>query len=124
MSYDDVRNEDAFGSRRVEHPPSRFAEYDVDARRRLVTVKFGKKMTVGDIERYARLLRSNPSFQPDYSETVDLTQVEELDLQADEFLRLADEIDPFAPQAKRAFAVRTSTQKHGHAQGSADTEKY
>ena len=112
MSYDDVRNEAAFGSLRVVHPLSRFAEYVVDVARRLVTVKFGKKMTVEDIERYARLLRSNPSFQPDYSEIVDLTQVEELNLQADEFLRLADEIDPFAPQAKRAFVIRTSTQKH------------
>jgi hypothetical protein len=31
---------------------------------------------------------------------VDLTEVEELDLQADEFLKLADEIDPFSPDAK------------------------
>ena len=40
-----------------------------------------------------------------------LTQVEELDLQADEFLRLADEINPCAPEAKPACVVRNSTQR-------------
>ena len=79
---------------------------------RLVTVKFGKKLTFGEIERYAKRLQLNPSFQPVYSEIVDLTEVEELDLQADEFLKLADKTDPFSPVAKRAFVVRTSTQNH------------
>ncbi len=90
----------------------RSAEYLVDAERRMVTVKFRGKLTVGDIERYSKLLQANPTFQADYSEVVDLTQVEELDLNADEFLRLADEIDPFSPGAKRAFVVRTSVQNH------------
>jgi hypothetical protein len=39
-------------------------------------------------------------FPSNYSEIVDLTKVEELDLEADEFLKLADEIDPFSPDAK------------------------
>jgi hypothetical protein len=88
------------------------AEYVVDEKNRQVVVKFGRKLTVGDIERYAKLLRLNPSFRPDYSEIVDLTAVEEIDLQAEEFLRLADEIDPFLPEARRAFVVKSSTQKH------------
>jgi hypothetical protein len=33
-------------------------------------------------------------------------------LQADEFLALADEIDPFSYEAKRVFVVRTSVQNH------------
>ncbi len=84
----------------------------LNTEKKLVVVKFGKTLTAGDIERYAKLLQSNPSFQPNYSEIVDLTQVEELDLQADEFLRLADEIDPFSPEANRAFVVRDSVQNH------------
>jgi len=84
----------------------------VDAAKRLVTVKFGKTLTVSDIEQYAKRLRLDPSFRTDYSEVVDLTQVEEVDLQADEFFRLADEIDPFSPAAKRAFVVRNSVQNH------------
>ena len=51
-------------------------------------------------------------FSQSYSEVVDLTDVEELDLQAEDFLKLADQIDPFSPEAKRAFVVRTSTQNH------------
>jgi hypothetical protein len=39
-------------------------------------------------------------------EIVDLTEVEELDLQGDESLKLADE-NPFSADAKRAFAVET-----------------
>jgi hypothetical protein len=43
---------------------------------------------------------------------VDLSQVEEIDLQADEFIRLADQIDPFSTDARRAFVARTSIQNH------------
>ena len=75
-------------------------------------MKFARKVTVADIESYSRLLRSSPEFTPDFAEIVDLTDVEELDLHPDEFIRLADEIDPFGPEAKRAFIVRTAVQKH------------
>jgi hypothetical protein len=88
------------------------ADCVVDPGRRLVTVRFGKRLTFEDIGLYAKSLLANPLFQPDYAEIVDLTGVEELDLQAEEFLKLADQIDPFSPEAKRAFVVRTSTQNH------------
>ncbi len=91
---------------------SPLAEYVLDARRKLVTVKFGTRLTFGDIERYAKLLQLSPQFRPTYSEIVDLTDVEEVDLDANEFLKLADKIDPFSPEAKRAFVVRTSLQSH------------
>jgi len=112
VNHEDVCSGGAFASPRGEPFPREAAECVVDPGRRLVTVKFGKKLTFGDIERYAKRLLLNPSFQPDYSEIIDLTEVEELDLQADEFLKLADKIDPFSPVAKRAFVVRTSTQNH------------
>jgi len=41
-----------------------------------------------------------------------MTEVEELDIKAEEFIRLADEIDPFSVQAKRAFVARDSVQNH------------
>jgi hypothetical protein len=84
----------------------------METERRLVTVRFGKKVTAGDIERYAGWLRTNPSFQPSFSEIVDLSPVEELDLRAAEFMKLADEIDPFSPDAKRAFVARSTNQNH------------
>lgn len=86
--------------------------YNVDAEKKLVVVTFAKKVTVRDIERYANALQSDRSFDPTHSEIVDLTQAEELDLQAAEFLTLADKIDPFACEAKRAFVVRTAVQSH------------
>jgi hypothetical protein len=86
--------------------------YVVDPEKRLVSVKFGRKLTVTDIENYAASLRANPQFDPDFSEIADLSEVEELDLQPDEFIRLADKIDPFSLQAKRAFVARTAVQSH------------
>jgi len=94
----------------IAQPLGKSVEHFVDPARRLVSIKFIAELTVDDIGRYSRLLQSNPSFRPDFSELVDLTQVEGLDLNAGEFLKLADEIDPFSTDAKRAFVVRTSVQ--------------
>ncbi|MFZ0861429.1 MAG: hypothetical protein WB781_16115 [Candidatus Sulfotelmatobacter sp.] len=112
MSHKDVLNEGAFASQWNVQPLSRSAQYTVDTEKRLVAVKFGKKLTVNDIERYAKRLQLNPAFRPDYSEIVDLTEVEEVELQADEFLRLADKIDPFSHDAKRAFVAQNAVQSH------------
>jgi len=112
VSRDEGAPGSAIPGRPGVHHLSLSAEHIVDARRRLVVVRFARKVTVGDFERYANLLRANPSFQPSFSEIADMTEVVELDLQADEFLRLADEIDPFSPEAKRAFIARTSVQNH------------
>jgi hypothetical protein len=87
-------------------------EFFVDPERRLVIVRFGKQLALADIERYASMLRLNSSFRPSFCEIADLTQVEEVHLQADDFLRLADKTDPFSLEAKRAFVARSSIQKH------------
>jgi len=87
-------------------------DYLLDLERRLISVKFRKRVTVRDIEKYAASLRADPRFKPDFSEIVDLSDVAELDLKADEFIRLADEIDPFSLQARRAFVVRDAVQNH------------
>ncbi len=88
------------------------ANYLLDAVRRLVSVKFCKRVTVYSIEKYAASLRADPRFEPGFSEIVDLSEVEELDLKPEEFIRLADEIDPFSREAKRAFVVRNEIQHH------------
>lgn len=84
----------------------------VDAERHLVIVTFGKKLTLQQIQLYAQGLLAHPLFEASFAEIVDLTQVEEVDLQADEFLKLADKVDPFSQQAKRAFVARNSVQNH------------
>ncbi len=89
-----------------------FSEYVLDLQKRLVSVKFRKKVTIREIENYAASLRKNPLFDPDFAEITDMTEVEELDLNAEDFIRLADQIDPFSAQAKRAFVARDSVQKH------------
>ena len=80
--------------------------------KQLVYVRFVGKVGVDAIERYARGLLKNPAFNANFSEVVDLTQVDELDLQAQQFLQLADKIDPFSKESKRAFIVRDTTQDH------------
>jgi len=86
--------------------------YVLDPGKRLVSVKFQRKVTVHDIEKYAASLRADPRFKPEFSEIVDLTEVAEIDLQPDEFIRLADKIDPFSENARRAFVVRDEIQHH------------
>jgi hypothetical protein len=110
LSHKDVLNQDT--SPRSLKLLSQSPWYHVDTEKKLVSVKFGRKLTVRDIEGYVGRLQLYPSFQPVYAEIVDLSEVEDLDLQADEFLKLADKIDPFSPDAKRAFIVRNSVQNH------------
>lgn len=86
--------------------------FEIDTERRMVLAKFGKKITAEHIQGYARHLQANPSFNSDFAEIADLRDVEELDLNADEFIKLADEVDPFSEEAKRAFVVRTPVQAH------------
>jgi len=58
------------------------------------------------------LLKADPKFRAAFAEIVDLTEVEQIDLQADDFMKLADHVDPFAPDARRAFVARSSIQQH------------
>jgi len=108
----------AFGqstkSERAEGAPHRRipVEHVVYPGKKLVMVKFGNYLGVRDIERYAILLKADPQFRADFAEIVDLTAVEQLDLQADDFMKLADHVDPFAVDARRAFVARTSMQQH------------
>jgi len=92
--------------------PAASTEVAIDTDKQLIVVRFAKKVTAGDIARYVGRLLADPSFRPGFSEIVDLTEVEELDLQADEYLKLADEVDPFSENAKRAFVVKTSVPHH------------
>ncbi len=91
---------------------SEVARFTVDSALQLVMVRFGKTVSAGDIERYAAQLRESPSFRPGFSEIADLRDVEKLDLKAEEFIRLADKVDPFSFESKRAFVVGNSVQAH------------
>jgi len=88
------------------------AEYHINPEKGVVFVKFGKRVTAREIGIYALSLRADPSFRPEFSEIVDLREVQELDVKGDEMMNLAEKIDPFAMDAKRAFIVRDSVQQH------------
>jgi len=86
--------------------------YEVIPHERLVSVKFGKSVTLRDLENYARALRSDPLFDPSFSEIVDLSEVEDLQVAAPQALALADKIDPFSQSARRAFVACSERQAH------------
>ena len=85
-------------------------DFSIDKDRRLVVVKFEGDVTVQEIAKYVESLVAHPDFDPTFSEITDLRGVQSFDLQANDFLTLADQIDPFSLTAKRAFVVRTSLQ--------------
>lgn len=112
LSHNEVFPRDEAPHARGASRPNQPVEFVVDSKKRLIVVRFGGKVTAEDIRLYVERLLANPSFQPTFSEIVDLSAVKELDLQADDLLKLADEIDPFSDEAKRAFVVENSVQKH------------
>jgi hypothetical protein len=86
------------------------AKYKVIPEERLVSVKFGPTLSFRDIEGYAVALRRDQLFDPSFAEIVDLSEVEKIEINAKETMRLADAIDPFDIGAKRAFVARTDLQ--------------
>jgi hypothetical protein len=84
----------------------------VEGDKRLVIVKFSKKLTPYNIEKYARDLCAHPRFEPTFSEIADISEVQEVELDANDFFKLADSVDPFSLDSKRAFVARNAVQKH------------
>lgn len=86
--------------------------YEILRAERLVAVKFGKHLTLDEVEKYARDLCADPGFEPTFSEIVDLSEVENVEIDAKHALQLADRIDPFARSALRAFVAYSPAQIH------------
>ena len=80
--------------------------------KRLVVLTLGDRITLQLLEEYSSLLRRDPRFELTFSEIADMTAVQEIALEADEMMRMADQVDPFSPDSKRAFVVKTPTQAH------------
>ena len=84
--------------------------YSVDAEARLVMARASGKLTFNEIVGYAAGLRADHRFSPAFSEIIDLRSVESVSLTAREVMTLADSIDPFSANSKRAFVVRNQDQ--------------
>ena len=86
--------------------------YEVSREKRVVAVKFGKLLSVHDVKNYVAALLADPLFEPGFSEIVDLTNVKEVELSSEHAMHLADLVDPFSLQAKRAFIAQSKVQVH------------
>jgi hypothetical protein len=87
-------------------------KFVIDVERRLVIAKFGEGLTVADIQGYVLNLSAHPSFDASFSEIADISDLKDLPLEACDFVGLADRIDPFSLESKRAFVAKTSLQQH------------
>jgi hypothetical protein len=87
-------------------------EYTIDTERCVVYVRFGQRLSLVEIELYAKALAANPLFSPTFSEIVDLTAVKDLQLDAEAAVSLADQVDPFDLTSKRAFIAASTPQLH------------
>lgn len=86
--------------------------FTVDIDRHLVIARFARRLTTLDIQTYVQGLRNHPNFNSSFSEIADISAVKELPLEAPDFLQLADAVDPFSLESKRAFVAKTNVQKH------------
>ena len=88
-------------------------DYRIDADHGRVYVRFAGRLTVDLIGRYTEELQKKiePS-SPGWSEIVDLRNVEEIEINAEETIALADQIDPFSLGSRRAFVVSNELQRH------------
>jgi hypothetical protein len=92
--------------------PTPELEYTIDTERCVVYVRFGQRLSLVEIELYAKALAANPLFSPTFSEIVDLTAVKDLQLDAEAAVSLADQVDPFDLTSKRAFIATSTPQLH------------
>jgi hypothetical protein len=90
--------------------PSRFATYLIDLEHRFVLVKFTGTVTFHDIEEYALRLLADPRFSPSLSEIIDLLEVEKVELNPKQAMSLADRVDPFSLESRRAFVAQSQAQ--------------
>jgi len=86
------------------------ATYSIDLKNRFVLVKFTGNVTFHDIEGYVWDLRAHPRFSPSLSEIVDLRDVEKVELSPKEAMNLADGVDPFSIESRRAFVAQSQAQ--------------
>ena len=84
--------------------------YTIEPETRLVSVQFTGNITYSNIHNYATSLRTDPLFNPAFSEIVDLRLVDSVILSAREAMALAYSADPFSTRVKRAFVVHNQSQ--------------
>lgn len=92
--------------------PESSMDYRIDADHARVYVRFAGKLTLHLIGHYTEALRNNRAFEPGWSEIVDLRGVDEIEINAEETIASADQVDPFSLSSRRAFIVANELQRH------------
>jgi hypothetical protein len=77
--------------------------YTIDATRRIVFTTMTGMLSFDQVVAHAVALKSDPCFHPSFSELLDLRGVSQSDLTLMELIQLADTIDPFSSNARRAI---------------------
>jgi hypothetical protein len=76
--------------------------FEIDTKRRLVISSGSGRVVVEEMIEHQRRLQADPRFQPDFSQLVDFTGTEKVDISPQDVARLA-ELALFAPTARRAI---------------------
>jgi hypothetical protein len=84
--------------------------YSIDQSEERVWASFTGNLTFEAIAGYADRLVADRQFDPRYVELVDLRSVERVTISAEELIRLADQVDPFEVNSKRAFVAQSQDQ--------------
>ena len=86
--------------------------YSINPERRLVSAKLVGLLDFRGLETYALSLRSDPRFDSKFGELMDIRGCVQVEMQPEEALRLADELDPFSRESRRALVVHNEFQMH------------
>jgi hypothetical protein len=89
-----------------------FANYEIDTVTGVVSVTFTPTITFACLSDYASALCSDPRFHPTFAEIVDLRGTESVEISPQEAMKLADEVDPFSFESRRAFVCDRQGQAH------------
>ena len=81
--------------------------YTIDATQRIVFTTMAGMLSFDQVVAHAVALKSDPCFHPSFSELLDLRGVGQSDLTLLELIELAETIDPFSANARRAIITDT-----------------
>ena len=79
--------------------------YSIDRAKRLVRVEFFGELAGSNLTQYVDSLLKDPEFNRQLSEIVDLTAVDRITITPAEAIALADAVDPFDVNSRRAFVT-------------------
>jgi hypothetical protein len=85
------------------------AFYKIEKERRLVLSSATGVITKEDFLGHMDRLSNDPDFDPDFSQVVDFTQIDALEIEPEDVRQLAER-NIFSPRSRRAFVVKDDLQ--------------